>query len=65
LDDLIEMKEATKNAKIAVAGGLNSSNLHSYMPYTPDIIIVGGGILNAPDPTKETKLIKDILTGKV
>ena len=65
LDDLIEMKGATKNAKIAVAGGLNSSNLHSYMPYTPDIIIVGGGILNAADPVKETILIKDILTSKV
>jgi len=61
LDDLIEMKEATKNAKIAVAGGLKSSNLYLYMPYAPDIIIVGGGILNAPDPVKETKMIKEIL----
>ena len=61
LDDLIEMKEATKNAKIAVAGGLKSSNLNLYMPYAPDIIIVGGGILNAPDPVKETKIIKEIL----
>ncbi len=65
LDDLIEMKGATKNAKIAVAGGLNSSNLHSYMPYMPDIIIIGGGILNAADPVKETIMIKDILTTKV
>lgn len=64
LDDLIEMKEATKNAKIAVAGGLKSSNLDMYMPYAPDIIIVGGGILNAPDPVKETKRIKEILKGK-
>jgi 3-hexulose-6-phosphate synthase len=61
LDDLIEIKGATKNAKIAVAGGLKSSNLNIYMPYTPDIIIVGGGILNAPDPVKETKMIKEIL----
>ncbi|MCG8522440.1 MAG: orotidine 5'-phosphate decarboxylase, partial [Pseudomonadales bacterium] len=61
LDDLIEMKEATKSAKIAVAGGLKSSNLEMYMPYSPDIIIVGGGILNAPDPVKETKMIKEIL----
>jgi len=65
LDDLIEMKEVAIKAKIAVAGGLNSSNLHSYMPYTPDIIIVGGGILNAPDPAKETNMIKEILTSKV
>jgi len=35
------------------------------MPYTPDIIIVGGGILNAADPVKETILIKDILNSKV
>ena len=58
------MKRAVKNAKIAVAGGLNSGNLHSYMPYAPDIIIVGGGILNAPDPIKETKMIKNIMTAK-
>ena len=62
LDDLIEMKEVTKKAKIAVAGGLNSSNLDKYIPYSPDIIIVGGGILNAPDPVRETKMIKDIIT---
>lgn len=62
LDDLIEMKEMAKKAKIAVAGGLKSSNLKMYMPYNPDIIIVGSGILNAPDPVKETKMIKDILT---
>jgi len=61
LDDLIEMKEATTKAKIAVAGGLNSNNLDLYMPYAPDIIIVGGGILNAPDPVKETKMIKLII----
>ena len=65
LDDLIEMKEAVKKARLAVAGGLNSRNLRNYMPYTPDIIIVGGGILNAPDPVKETNMIKDILTGKI
>jgi len=61
LDDLIEMREATKKAKIAVAGGLKSSNLKIYMPHLPDIIIVGGAILNAPDPAKETKMIKEIL----
>jgi len=65
LDDLIEMKEATKKAKIAVAGGLKSSNLNRYMLYKPDIIIVGGGILNAPDPVKETKMIKEILSSIV
>ncbi len=64
LDDLIEMREAVKNAKIAVAGGLKSNNLNIYMPYNPDIIIVGGGILNAPDPVKETKMIKEILKSK-
>lgn len=61
LDDLIEMRETSKTAKIAVAGGLKSGNLGPYMPYSPDIIIVGGGILNAPDPVAETKKIKSML----
>lgn len=61
LDDLMEMRQASKTAKIAVAGGLKSSNLEPYMPYNPDIIIVGGGILNASDPVYETKKIKSIL----
>jgi 3-hexulose-6-phosphate synthase len=64
LDDLKEMREASKTAIIAVAGGLKSSNLAPYMPYNPDIIIVGGGILNAPDPVAETKKIKSILNSK-
>lgn len=61
LDDLIEMRQASKTAKIAVAGGLKSSNLAPYMPFNPDIIIVGGGILNSADPVTETKKIKSML----
>jgi len=64
LDDLKEMRAASKTAKIAVAGGLKSGNIAPCLPYRPAVVIVGGGILNAPDPVAETRKIKSILNPK-
>lgn len=61
LDDLKEMKKYAKNVKIAVAGGISSHTIYDYTALKPDIIIVGSGILNADDPVKEAKLIKNAL----
>jgi 3-hexulose-6-phosphate synthase len=63
LDDLKELKQYVKKAQIAVAGGINSKNIDQYLLYQPDIIIVGGGIINANDQVKEAQLIADKIRG--
>ena len=59
LDDLKELKRMVKTSQIAVAGGINSKTVASYVALDPDIIIVGSGILNKPDPVNEARLIKE------
>ncbi|EOH95574.1 3-hexulose-6-phosphate synthase [Enterococcus pallens] len=50
LEDLIEMKKHVKKCQIAVAGGINLSTIDSYIKESPDIVIVGSGILNDAQP---------------
>lgn len=57
LEDLVELRKYVKISKIAVAGGISSKTVYKYLPYKPDILIVGSGILNSKDPVKEAKLI--------
>lgn len=61
LEDLKEIKDYVTNAKVAVAGGINEGNVLEYLKYSPDIIIVGSGIINKSNPTKSAKNIKKIL----
>lgn len=61
LDDLKVMKKVAKKAKIAVAGGINSSTIENYVKLDPDIIIVGSGITRAENPTDEVKKIKEAM----
>lgn len=46
LDDLRILKSCAKQAETAVAGGISLETLDAYLAFEPDIIIVGGGILN-------------------
>lgn len=46
LDDLRILKGCAKKAQVAVAGGISLETLDAYLALEPDIIIVGGGILN-------------------
>lgn len=55
LTDLMEMKRAGNRCEIAVAGGIRFETLSSYLEQAPDIIIVGGGVFQSPDPATETK----------
>jgi len=57
LQDLIEIKSIVKRVQIAVAGGINSKTLAEYLVQKPDIVIVGGAIINAADPATEAKNI--------
>lgn len=61
LDDLKEIKQYAKTAKIAVAGGISSQTIDAYVALEPDIVIVGSGILNADNPVGEASLIKQAL----
>ncbi len=50
LDDLRLMTACTQRAKISVAGGIRPDTVAEYAAYRPEVVIVGGGILHAPDP---------------
>lgn len=52
LDDLRILKGCVKQAEVAVAGGISLDTLDAYLELEPDIIIVGGGILNQPNPAE-------------
>lgn len=47
---LAQMRNAFPDRAIAVAGGLGGATLGPVLPLRPQIVIVGGAILNASDP---------------
>jgi len=61
IEDLIVMKQHAKQAKIAVAGGINSQTIEKYVALAPDIIIVGSAITRAADPVEEARKIKQAM----
>lgn len=61
LDDLIEIQKYVKRAKVAVAGGINAKTVSSYLEYHPDIIIAGGSIVHADNPTRAAKELAEII----
>ena len=52
LDDLRILKGCAQTAQVAVAGGISIGTLDAYLALEPDIIIVGGGILNQENPAE-------------
>ena len=50
LDDLRLMTACAKRAKISVAGGIRPETATEYAACRPEVLIVGGGIVHAPDP---------------
>lgn len=64
LDDLREMKKYVKKSQIAVAGGINYSTLDLYKALDPDIVIIGGGILNSEDPARETRRLYEAMKSR-
>lgn len=57
LMDLIKVKSIAKKTLVAVAGGISSATVAEYLPYEPDIIIVGGAIVGFEKPLEEAKSI--------
>ena len=63
IDDLCEIKKYARRAKVAVAGGIRPDTIRAYMQYEPDIIIVGGGITENPDPVQAARYIFEAIKG--
>jgi len=61
LNTLSEVKKIVKNTKICVAGGVNTDNIKDISDENPDVIIVGGGLLNSKDPENTAKIMVDII----
>ena len=61
LGDLRLLRECVKTAQVAVAGGINARTVGAYMEYSPDIIIVGGGITHAKDPASAARSIRETI----
>lgn len=57
LEDLAQMKKASKQSQISVAGGINTETVHKYIELGADIVIVGGGINHAKDPVAAAKAL--------
>ncbi|MDR2629306.1 MAG: orotidine 5'-phosphate decarboxylase [Spirochaetaceae bacterium] len=56
-------RNMVKNAKLAVAGGINCETLRRIMPFKPDLVIVGTAITSAGDPRGAALEIRDIMEG--
>ncbi len=61
LDDLEKVSRLLQKSRLAVAGGLNESNLVRVMPYHPAIVIVGGGITRNDDPAEAAIRVRKIM----
>ena len=56
----ITARQIVKSTKLAIAGGMNIKNIGDIVPYKPDIVIVGAGIIAEADPAKAAADIKQI-----
>lgn len=63
LEELKKVVAIVKNAKVAVAGGINSKNIRSVVEFGPEIIIIGSGLACAPDPRRAATAYHKIIKG--
>lgn len=61
LNDLKTVKANTDKIMVSVAGGINSTTINQYLELNPDVVIMGGGLANAPDPVEEARLIHEAI----
>ena len=59
---LHQLKSKLKSSKLAVAGGINITNIENVIVLPPEIIIIGGGITKTNDRRHATTMLKKALT---
>lgn len=60
LEDLKKIMDSA-SVKVIVAGGININTIGSFRELSPDVIVVGGGITKADDPSQSAKELKEAL----
>jgi len=62
LEQLKQVKGVVRNAKIAIAGGINDRNAAYIVKEKPEILIVGSWIVGSKDPLQAARALKNIMT---
>ena len=60
-EDLRTIKNAVKNAKTAIAGGIKLETLPEAIKQNPDLIIVGGGITTVENKKEVAKKMQELI----
>ncbi len=61
LDELQRVSAIIRNARIAVAGGINQETLPQILVYQPEIVIVGGAITAKKDKRQAVLALKEVM----
>lgn len=61
LEELELVGKVVKNAKTAVAGGIKTETLKKIIPFSPAIVVCGGGITSKKDKYAAAKEMKDLM----
>ena len=64
VEDLERVKRVLRVGKTAIAGGITLNELNTVMSGHPDVVIVGGGILNSNDRKKITEQFYAVCGGE-
>ena len=63
LQDLAGLRRAVQRAELSAAGGSSLARLPDAGALGPDVIVIGGGILSAPDPVAQARAIRRAMPG--
>ena len=61
LSDLKIIKASVTGTPVSVAGGISVRTVGEFRKENPDIVVVGSGILNQPDPLAAARAIREVL----